>query len=78
MRPIRLISFGYLHLPTGPDGAPVPLVVDSRRLRMSWLERHVEVGQGHLAKAGPAGLQSLRDGDQHRLATAETSPSTKR
>ncbi|MQY09940.1 hypothetical protein SRB5_00440 [Streptomyces sp. RB5] len=24
----------------GEDGLPVPLVVDSRRLRMSWLERH--------------------------------------
>jgi hypothetical protein len=24
----------------GEDGSPVPLVVDSRRLRMSWLERH--------------------------------------
>jgi UPF0042 nucleotide-binding protein len=24
LQPIRLISFGYLHLPTGPDGSPVP------------------------------------------------------
>ncbi|MFF5131056.1 hypothetical protein ACFY41_29550 [Streptomyces syringium] len=22
MRPLHLISFGYLHLPTGPDGFP--------------------------------------------------------
>ncbi|MCH0560347.1 RNase adapter RapZ [Streptomyces sp. MUM 16J] len=28
MRPIRLISFGYLHLPTGPDGSPVPPAAD--------------------------------------------------
>ncbi|MFZ4176691.1 hypothetical protein ACOZCI_20690 [Streptomyces griseoincarnatus] len=28
MRPIRLTSFGYLHLPTGPDGSPVPLAAD--------------------------------------------------
>ncbi|MEE1943279.1 RNase adapter RapZ [Streptomyces sp. TRM 70361] len=28
MRPIRLISFGYLHLPTGPDGQPVPPAAD--------------------------------------------------
>ncbi|XER99823.1 hypothetical protein HEP87_01115 [Streptomyces sp. S1D4-11] len=27
-RPIRLISFGYLHLPTGPDGFPVPPAAD--------------------------------------------------
>ncbi|MER6103685.1 hypothetical protein ABT115_15505 [Streptomyces sp. NPDC001832] len=26
--PIRLISFGYLHLPTGPDGFPVPPAAD--------------------------------------------------
>jgi len=26
--PIRLISFGYLHLPTGPDGSPVPPAAD--------------------------------------------------
>jgi UPF0042 nucleotide-binding protein len=25
---IRLISFGYLHLPTGPDGQPVPPAAD--------------------------------------------------
>ncbi|WP_241847753.1 RapZ C-terminal domain-containing protein [Streptomyces sp. CB02009] len=25
---IRLISFGYLHLPTGPDGCPVPPAAD--------------------------------------------------
>ncbi|MFF7189620.1 hypothetical protein ACFZAR_31305 [Streptomyces sp. NPDC008222] len=28
MRPIHLISFGYLHLPTGPDGQPIPLAAD--------------------------------------------------
>ncbi|MFH9090472.1 hypothetical protein [Streptomyces sp. NPDC017673] len=28
MRPIRLISFGYLHRPTGPDGSPVPPAAD--------------------------------------------------
>ncbi|MFF3518518.1 hypothetical protein [Streptomyces sp. NPDC002573] len=28
MRPIHLISFGYLHLPTGPDGQPVPPAAD--------------------------------------------------
>ncbi|MFE5560306.1 hypothetical protein [Streptomyces sp. NPDC056544] len=28
MRPIRLTSFGYLHLPTGPDGTPVPPAAD--------------------------------------------------
>ncbi|WP_236059645.1 RapZ C-terminal domain-containing protein [Actinacidiphila acididurans] len=31
MRPthtIRLLSFGYLHLPTGPDGTPVPPAAD--------------------------------------------------
>lgn len=28
MHPIRLISFGYLHLPTGPDGFPVPPAAD--------------------------------------------------
>ncbi|MCL6293241.1 hypothetical protein [Streptomyces sp. 43Y-GA-1] len=28
MHPIRLISFGYLHLPTGPDGQPVPPAAD--------------------------------------------------
>ncbi|WP_256098702.1 RapZ C-terminal domain-containing protein [Streptomyces agglomeratus] len=28
MPPIRLISFGYLHLPTGPDGSPVPPAAD--------------------------------------------------
>ncbi|WP_327379015.1 hypothetical protein OG393_34585 (plasmid) [Streptomyces sp. NBC_01216] len=28
MHPIRLISFGYLHLPTGPDGSPVPPAAD--------------------------------------------------
>jgi DNA replication protein DnaC len=28
MRPIRLTSFGYLHLPTGPDGRPVPPAAD--------------------------------------------------
>ncbi|MEE1806960.1 tyrosine-type recombinase/integrase [Streptomyces sp. BE133] len=28
MHPIRLISFGYLHLPTGPDGSPVPPTAD--------------------------------------------------
>ncbi len=28
MRPIRLISFGYLHLPTDPDGRPVPPAAD--------------------------------------------------
>lgn len=26
--PIHLISFGYLHLPTGPDGSPVPPAAD--------------------------------------------------
>ncbi|MGY3243614.1 RNase adaptor protein for sRNA GlmZ degradation [Streptomyces sp. TE4109] len=26
--PIRLISFGYLHLPTCPDGSPVPPAAD--------------------------------------------------
>ncbi|MFE2879635.1 hypothetical protein ACFXG6_33320 [Streptomyces roseus] len=28
MRTIRLTSFGYLHLPTGPDGAPIPPAAD--------------------------------------------------
>ncbi|WP_435842126.1 RapZ C-terminal domain-containing protein [Streptomyces hirsutus] len=28
MPPIRLISFGYLHLPTGPDGSPIPPAAD--------------------------------------------------
>ncbi|MFE1265734.1 hypothetical protein ACFW5X_35200 [Streptomyces albogriseolus] len=28
MHPIRLISFGYLHLPTGPDGSSVPPAAD--------------------------------------------------
>ncbi|AEY85312.1 hypothetical protein SHJG_0030 [Streptomyces hygroscopicus subsp. jinggangensis 5008] len=28
MHPIRLISFGYLHLPTSPDGSPVPPAAD--------------------------------------------------
>ncbi|MFE3582691.1 RapZ C-terminal domain-containing protein [Streptomyces vinaceus] len=28
MRPIRITSFGYLHLPTGPDGSPVPPAAD--------------------------------------------------
>ncbi|MDJ1645184.1 RapZ C-terminal domain-containing protein [Streptomyces pakalii] len=28
MHPIRLISFGYLHLPTGPVGSPVPPAAD--------------------------------------------------
>lgn len=28
MHPIHLISFGYLHLPTGPDGRPVPPAAD--------------------------------------------------
>ena len=28
MRPIHLFSFGYLHLPTGPDGSPVPPPAD--------------------------------------------------
>ncbi|WP_309050587.1 hypothetical protein [Streptomyces sp.] len=28
MHPICLISFGYLHLPTGPDGSPVPPAAD--------------------------------------------------
>ncbi|OXM59043.1 hypothetical protein, partial [Amycolatopsis sp. KNN50.9b] len=28
MRPIRLTSFGHLHLPTGPDGSPIPPVAD--------------------------------------------------
>ncbi|MGW4995429.1 hypothetical protein ACWEQ3_49075 [Streptomyces mirabilis] len=28
LHPIRLISFGYLHLPTGPDGQPVPPAAD--------------------------------------------------
>ncbi|MES9558761.1 MULTISPECIES: RNase adapter RapZ [unclassified Streptomyces] len=28
MEPIRLISFGYLHLPTGPDGSPIPPAAD--------------------------------------------------
>jgi len=28
LHPIRLISFGYLHLPTGPDGSPVPPAAD--------------------------------------------------
>lgn len=28
MRPIRLTSFGYLHLPTGPDSSPVPPAAD--------------------------------------------------
>lgn len=28
MPPIRLISFGYLHQPTGPDGAPIPPTAD--------------------------------------------------
>ncbi|MFJ9675291.1 hypothetical protein ACIRP5_31425 [Streptomyces sp. NPDC101221] len=28
MRPIRLISFGYLHLPTSPDGSPIPPAAD--------------------------------------------------
>ena len=28
MHPIRLISFSYLHLPTGPDGFPVPPAAD--------------------------------------------------
>lgn len=28
MPPIRLISFGYLHQPAGPDGAPIPPAAD--------------------------------------------------
>ncbi|MFJ9026505.1 hypothetical protein ACIRPU_42160 [Streptomyces sp. NPDC102259] len=28
MPPIRLISFGYLHLSTGPDGSPIPPAAD--------------------------------------------------
>ncbi|MFC9622074.1 hypothetical protein ACFTXM_19470 [Streptomyces sp. NPDC056930] len=28
LHPIRLTSFGYLHLPTGPDGSPVPPAAD--------------------------------------------------
>lgn len=28
MRPIRLTSFGYLHLPTGPDVSPLPPAAD--------------------------------------------------
>ena len=28
MPSIRLISFGYLHQPTGPDGAPIPPAAD--------------------------------------------------
>ncbi|MFJ7069778.1 hypothetical protein [Streptomyces sp. NPDC101115] len=28
MPPIRLTSFGYLHLPTGPDGQPIPPAAD--------------------------------------------------
>lgn len=28
LHPIRLISFGYLHLPTCPDGSPVPPTAD--------------------------------------------------
>ncbi|MFD4260731.1 hypothetical protein ACFWR9_24690 [Streptomyces sp. NPDC058534] len=28
MHPIRLTSFGYLHLPTSPDGVPVPPAAD--------------------------------------------------
>ncbi|MFE0776783.1 hypothetical protein [Streptomyces sp. NPDC058861] len=28
MRPIRLTSFGYLHLPTGPDGQPIAPAAD--------------------------------------------------
>ncbi|MFE9559370.1 hypothetical protein ACFYOD_38835 [Streptomyces sp. NPDC006703] len=28
MHPIRLISFGYLHLPADPDGRPVPPTAD--------------------------------------------------
>ncbi|MFB6807604.1 hypothetical protein [Streptomyces sp. NPDC056387] len=28
MHPIRLTSFGYLQLPTGPDGSPVPPTAD--------------------------------------------------
>lgn len=48
MRPIRLISFGYLHLPTGPDGTPPPIwptadrIADVRdRLRDPALARDV-------------------------------------
>ncbi|MFD0343347.1 hypothetical protein ACFVH0_32495 [Streptomyces sp. NPDC127117] len=28
MHPIRLISFGYLHLPTDKDGRPIPPAAD--------------------------------------------------
>ncbi|MCF3143677.1 RapZ C-terminal domain-containing protein [Streptomyces platensis] len=28
LRPLRLTSFGYLHLPSGPDGSPVPPAAD--------------------------------------------------
>ncbi|MGA4844769.1 RapZ C-terminal domain-containing protein [Streptomyces sp. G5(2025)] len=28
MHPIRLISFGYLHLPASPDGTPIPPTAD--------------------------------------------------
>ncbi|WP_234440656.1 hypothetical protein [Streptomyces rimosus] len=28
MHPISLISFGYLHLPTDPDGRPIPPTAD--------------------------------------------------
>jgi RNase adaptor protein for sRNA GlmZ degradation len=28
LHPIRLISFGYLHLPASPDGTPIPPAAD--------------------------------------------------
>lgn len=28
MHSIQLISFGYLHLPPGPDGTPIPPAAD--------------------------------------------------
>jgi RNase adaptor protein for sRNA GlmZ degradation len=28
LHPIRLISFGYLHLPASPDGTPIPPTAD--------------------------------------------------
>ncbi|MCX4970794.1 hypothetical protein OHA98_39835 [Streptomyces sp. NBC_00654] len=46
MHPIRLISFGYLHLPTGTDGSPVPPAADRiedvrDRLRDPAAARHI-------------------------------------
>ncbi|MET8168883.1 RNase adapter RapZ [Streptomyces sp. NPDC005329] len=37
LHPIRLISFGYLHLPTGPDGQRVPPAADRIEDVRDWL-----------------------------------------